>query len=332
MDKLSVVFFGTSDYCLPILESLNLNFNLRFIITRPDKPIGRKKILTPSATKTWALGHQIFVLTPATLKKDTPDRALILKQFSSETIDLAVVADYGLIIPSEIFNKPRLGTLNIHFSKLPDLRGPSPVQFTLLRGDTKAWITIFKLENPPELKIKMDSGPILHQNPFPIKLNDTTESLYSRLFQAASQSLPQVIRDYSHPSHLSLTPQDHSKATYTRFLTRNDGFIEWSLLNQALQGQTLQTAPVSPIKIQQEAIKTKQNISIFENSTDLGISKRQDNPISNLFDFYRAVTPWPGLWTIYPNGKRMKILKCHLEEKKIVLDLIQFEGEKPKTL
>src|SRR3989344_6971833 len=227
----NVVFFGTSDYCLPILESLRQNFDLKLVVTRPDKPVGRKKVLTPSATKTWAIEHKISVITPETLKKDTQSQIGLISQIRQIHPDFAVVSDFGLIIPEAIFNLPRYGTVNIHFSKLPDLRGPSPVQFTLLRGDTEAWITIFKLENPPELEKKMDSGPILWQKSYPIEPDDTTGSLYSRLFDKVAQELPKIIASYSS----GLTPlvsQDHTKATFCHFLTKDDGFVKYEDLGK----------------------------------------------------------------------------------------------------
>src|SRR3989344_5076200 len=141
---MTVIFFGTSNYCLPVLDALKQNFDLKMVVTRPDKPVGRKKILTPSATKLWAQKNNIPVATSLTNLEMTD-------------LDLGIVADFGSIIPGEIFNKPKLGTFNIHFSKLPDLRGASPIQSTLLRGDTTAWVTIFKLE------ATLDTGPFLWQ-------------------------------------------------------------------------------------------------------------------------------------------------------------------------
>lgn len=282
---MKIVFFGTSDYCLPILEALSKNFDLKLVVTRPDKPVGRKKIPTPSATKLWAQKNNITVAAPSTLKKDTSDRSELEDKLKTFKPDLAVVSDYGLIIPEKIFNLPKFGTLNIHFSKLPDLRGPSPVQSTILRGDTKAWITIFKLENPPELAIKMDSGPILFQKDYPIRPDDTTQTLYTRLFVEAAKILPEQLNSYV-ASPNSLIPQDNTKASFCHFLTKEDGFIAW-----------------------EELISGGQNI----------------------YNKYRAVTPWPGLWSLHPNHKRIIIRKCHLEDNNLVLDEVQFEGEKPKN-
>lgn len=249
--NLKVVFFGTSEYCLPVLEALKKDLIL--VVTREDKPVGRKYVLTPSATKVWAQKNNICVDSIASLQND---------------IDLAIVADYGKKITEEVLNRPKLGTFNIHFSKLPDLRGATPVQQTLLRGDTTAWITVFKIE------ATLDTGPILDQREFPIFPDDTSQSLYTRLFIEVAKYLPTL--DFNK----KLTPQVGTP-TFCKKLTKDDGFV------------------------------------------------KLDEP--NIYNKYRAYYPWPGIWTI-KNGKRMKILKCHLAKEKLVLDEIQFEGEKPQPV
>ncbi len=278
MKKLRVVFFGTSSYSLPVVAALAQHCELLLIVTRPDKPEGRKAIMTASATKRWAIEHNIDTLTPETLKKETPPRRKLEDKLKKLKVDLAIVADYGLIIPEGIFSLPRLGTINIHFSRLPTWRGPSPVQFTLLSGETDAWITIFKLDNHADIPIKMDSGPIIWQKSYPILPDDTTGQLYTRLFEHIAAELPTILS-----TPFSLTPQDHTKATYCRFLTREDGFVPYD------------------------------QIAKSEN-----------------YNRFRAMTPWPGLWTLTPEGKRLKILGCHSQGEKLILDEIQYEGKKPQ--
>ena len=247
---LRTVFFGSSQYCLPVLEALRPQ--LAQVITQPDKPVGRKKILTPSPVKTWAQKNNIPVATE--LNTDC---------------SLGIVADYGKIIDESVFNRPKLGTFNIHFSKLPDLRGASPVQSAILRGDTTSWITIFKLEKT------LDTGPILDKHEFPIFPTETAEELYTRLFKEVAKYITTL--DFS----AKTTPQSGTP-TYCKKLTREDGFIEYSHL---LEPRT--------------------------------------------YNLFRAMSSWPGLWTL-KKDRRMKIIKCYLAEGKLVLDEIQLEGEKPK--
>lgn len=308
---MKTIFFGSSDYCIPILEALKKN--LQLIVTRPGKPVGRKRIVTHSPVYLWATKNNISVITPSSLKNDSPDRLLVEKTLKEVKPDIAVVADYGLILPQAIFNLPAYGTFNIHFSRLPELRGPSPVQFTLLQGHMRAWITIFKLENPPELAIKMDAGPILYQTSYPIFLDDTTSSLYTRLFDEAGAILNAMIDEYLKYGE-KLIPQDHLKATYCRFLTKEDGFIPWTTLQKALNGDTVETNELP--KIQQEA---------------LALAPLQEAITPNpVYHFFQAVTPWPSMWTINPRGKRVKILKCQHHGQKITIEEIQFEGKTPQ--
>jgi len=266
---MTVIFFGSSDYCLPVLESLKANFDLKLVTTRPDRPVGRKQILTPSATKLWAKKNGILVETNlSNLLTNCP------------AVDLGLVADFGQIIPEEIFNKPRLKTFNIHFSKLPDLRGASPIQSTLLRGDTTAWVTIFRLEKT------LDTGPILWQKSYPVLPLDTSSTLYTRLFQEVAKELPTI---FLKPETWNLIPQSGTP-TFCKKLSREDGFAEWEKISEATSNQQLAT---------------------------------------RIYNHFRAYYPWPGIWTL-KDGKRMKILICHLESDKLVLDQIQFEGKKPK--
>ncbi len=198
---MKVVFFGTSEYCLPVLEVLKKDLIL--VVTREDKPVGRKQILTPSATKIWAQKNNIRV-----------DSGL----GQNDEVDLVIVADFGRIIPESEFNLPKLGTFNIHFSKLPDLRGATPVQQTLLRGDTTVWITVFKIEE------KLDTGPILDQREFPIFPDDTSQSLYTRLFIEVAKYLSNL--DFTQ----KLTPQVGTP-TFCKKLTKDDGFVNFDNIN-----------------------------------------------------------------------------------------------------
>ncbi len=276
---MKVVFLGSSTYCLPVLEALKKNLVL--VVTRNDKPVGRKKILTPSPVKLWAQQHNLPVCE---------NIQVLTNQLTKLSPDLGLVADFGQIIPEEIFNKPKLKTFNIHFSKLPDLRGASPIQATLLRGDTTAWITIFQIEKT------LDTGPILWQKSYPILSTETASDLYIRLFTEVAKELPEIINLLTANPALPagrrclLTAQSGTP-TFCKKLTKDDGFVEWKVL------QNPETCNLKP---------------------------------ETLFNRYRAYFPWPGIWTI-KDGKRMKILKCHLGKDKLVLDQIQFEGQKPQS-
>lgn len=302
---LKVIFYGSSNYCLPILESLRKNFNLLAVITKPDQKVGRKQILTPTESKVFALKNNIGLFTPANKIE------LMSLQAEMEKLepDIAVVADYGLIIPEEIINIPKYKTVNIHFSRLPDLRGASPVQFTILRGDKSAWITYMLMDKG------LDTGDILMQTEYPVnKLSNdqiTTGKLYKKLFEMASEELPGLLTDYI-KGNIKPMKQNDEKSTYTRILTRLDGYIQWELIYDAIGGKKSGSFPKESILCS----------SIFSDSSASLLIERA----------IRGFKPWPGVWTmvkINNQDKRLKILKAHLEGEKLLIDEVQMEGKNP---
>lgn len=317
-----LIFFGSSNYCFPVLESLDKNFQLTTVITKPN-----------SAAQQFAISHQIKFYTP----QDKNELLHLISQIRHIRPDLAIVADYGLIIPPEIFNIPKHKTLNIHFSRLPDLRGPSPVQYVILRGDKSAWITIIIMERG------MDTGDIIWQKEVKLSSdqaierssNETTESLYKKLFNIAASELPSIISKYVQ-NKLKPTKQNHAKATYTKILAREDGFIPPQILSVILSPD-LKSGRRIPIEV-----PITKGILRFA---------QDDNWVTFLERAIRALFPWPGVWTeiqITDNpstslrtsrkqitSKRLKILKAHLASQgqplrdKLVLDVVQLEGKNP---
>jgi len=187
-----IVFFGTSNYCQPLIESLRKNFNLLQIITKSSD-------------------FQLSYLT-------------------SLSADLFVVADYGKIIAEEIFTLPKYGTINVHFSRLPKYRGPSPVQYSILNGEKNSWVTLI------EMGEKVDTGKIIKQLEYKINpQNHTTGSLYSELFKKIAADLPEIIKDYI-SGKLKAENQNEKEATYTKLIKKEDGFLELNDLIKALLG------------------------------------------------------------------------------------------------
>lgn len=334
---LKILFFGSSNYCLPVLESIYKNFNLVAIVTRSNRPVGRKQLLTPSEPKKFAKSHNIKVYTP----KDKIELLSLKDTLSQLRPDLAIVSDYGLIIPKEIFNLPKQKTLNIHFSKLPKFRGPSPVQYTILYGEKSAWITIFIMDEG------MDTGDIIWQKEVALAGTETTEILYKKLFNITAKELPDIIKKYTN-NQLKPIKQDHSKATYTKLFTKKDGFIPAKLLELAIKGAA---PPRNQLNQWLMAKSLSSQFPITNSQLPIFIERA-----------IRAFTPWPGAWTEVtlkhlgggrlrgPKGtssaegpmdspevegaetkltKRLKILKAHLEKDKLVFDLVQLEGKKP---
>jgi methionyl-tRNA formyltransferase len=213
MKKNKAVFIGTGKFALPIFEAvINCPFlNLEYLITSPDKPIGRKKELTSSPVKQLALDKKIKILQPKKISE--------IKSKLSE-IDLAILAAYGQIIPKDIIDIPKFGFINLHPSLLPKYRGPSPIQSAILNGDKITGISIMLMDE------KMDHGPIISQKEIKISNNDTFQSLEEKLSDLAGNFLIEILPQYLE-GKIKPESQDESKVSYTKILTRQDGKIDW---------------------------------------------------------------------------------------------------------
>ena len=151
MKSIKTVFFGTHDFAVTILQGLidSPLFDIELVITQPDKPVGRKKELTPPPVKLLAQKHNIKTDQPSSLKD---------YNLKPNTYNLGITAQYGLLIPEKILNAPIHGTLNTHTSLLPKYRGSSPIQSALIDGETETGVTIMKMDKG------LDTGPIILQN------------------------------------------------------------------------------------------------------------------------------------------------------------------------
>lgn len=222
---LNYVFFGTPEVASKTLEILKTGGYLpSLIITSPDKPIGRKMIITPPPVKVWAIENNIPFLQP---EKITPEFINRLKepqvQFTSSHksdlwLDLAIVVAYGKILPEELIKVPKLGTINIHYSLLPKYRGASPLEQALLNGDTKTGISIQQME------YKLDSGPIIVEEETEIRLDERKEEIRERLIKAGGDllvnNLPNIISGNIKPKK-----QNENEATFCKKIIKEDGLI-----------------------------------------------------------------------------------------------------------
>ena len=208
---MKIVFFGSSRYVVPVVEMLHAFFDLSLIVTTEQgsqEPIPfyakAKKIEFISVRKSADL--------------------ITSYEIQGAGADLAVVADFGLIIPEDTIKFFSMGIINIHPSLLPKYRGSSPVQNAILNGDTKTGVTIIKLDK------HMDHGPIIASLEEDIKPDDTAKSLYERLFGLSTVLLQKVIHDFE-IQKVKAIPQDHENATFTNQLKKEDGFIDFKTIS-----------------------------------------------------------------------------------------------------
>lgn len=220
-DSTKIVFFGSSEFSIHVLDELLLHhIKPDLIITTPDKPKGRKLVLTPNIVKTWGQEHGIEVLDPASLRNN-PDLVSKLQALSSK---LFLVASYGKIIPSEIFEIPKYKTLNIHPSLLPKYRGASPIQSQILNNEKEIGVSIMQIEEA------MDAGPILISKALPLgegwggvgrkQLEKELAIEGARLF---AHILPEWLIGAIDP-----IMQNEAEATYCKKISKTDGELDFN--------------------------------------------------------------------------------------------------------
>ena len=214
---MKIIFFGTPDYVLPILEKLYKYHEVIAVITQPPKKSGREQKLTYSPIDNFAHKRKITIFF---LPAQAGDFA------SLPNADLGVCAAYGQIIPPYVISHVSYGILNIHPSLLPKYRGASPVQAAIANGDTQTGVSIIKMDE------KVDHGPIVSQFKEEILANDTTETLRARLFERSAEVLIDLIPNYS-KNKITLKLQNHEEATFTKVLKKEDGFIDLSIKHTA---------------------------------------------------------------------------------------------------
>lgn len=214
MEKINIVFFGTHDFAATILEGLlsNPNFVIETVFTQPDRKVGRKQIIEESPVKKLALLYNLKIEQPQTLKN------FQLPALSSE---LAVVAQYGLIIPKQILESFSKGMINVHGSLLPKYRGASPIQDAIKHGEEITGNTIMIMDD------QVDHGPILSQQGIAIDQTDTFTTLSQKMAIEGSQLLLNTIPQYL-TGEIIPQAQDHAQATFTVLIDKNDGKIDFT--------------------------------------------------------------------------------------------------------
>jgi methionyl-tRNA formyltransferase len=222
--KLNFAFFGTPDVASETLKILKENGYIpSLVVTSPDKPQGRKMILTPPPVKGWAEKNNIPYIQPGELTPSAFGTSPLPRGRMGRGHDLYIVVAYGKIMPEEILNMPKFGSINIHYSLLPKYRGASPVESAILNGETETGVTIQKM------KFKLDSGPIIAQEKVEILPDEKASELRARLIKIGGELL---VKTLSTPSAFGHSPfaggeeQDESQATFCKKIKKEDGQID----------------------------------------------------------------------------------------------------------
>ena len=206
-----VLFYGTPAFALPTLGALLAAHQVVAVITQPDKPAGRWRVVTPSPVKRRALEAAVPVLQPPRLRDSGwPER---LAEFRA---DVAVVAAFGQILPKAVLDVPARGSINVHGSLLPRYRGAAPIAWAIMRGETETGITTFQMD------AGMDTGDMLLREATPIGHDETAGELSARLAEIGARLL---LRTLESIDSLPRIPQDHARATLAPRLKKEDGWL-----------------------------------------------------------------------------------------------------------
>ena len=214
MKDLRVVFMGTPDFAVPVLEKLILNTKVVLVVSQPDKCVGRKRELVPTPIKKKALEYNIPIFQPEKIKLDYEEIVLARP-------DIIITCAYGQIIPKVLLDLPRLGCINVHASLLPYLRGGAPLHHAIIDGYKETGVTIMYMDEA------MDTGDIINTVTYPLKDTDTVGTVHDNLMEMGAnlliETLPSIIKGTN-----KRIKQDNSKATYAYNISRSDEHLDFS--------------------------------------------------------------------------------------------------------
>ncbi len=212
---MKIIFMGTPQFSVSILEEVHKKYGVDLVVTQPDKVVGRKKVLSLSPVKEKALELGIEVFQPRRIKTD-------FEVITSLEPDLIITAAYGQLIPDEVLEAPRLGAINVHGSLLPLLRGGAPIQRAIERRHKETGITIMYMAQ------KMDSGDIISQRVIPIDDKETSGTLFQKMSHVGTELLLETLPSIFDGTNDRIL-QDVTKVTYGFNLKREEEKIDWSM-------------------------------------------------------------------------------------------------------
>ncbi len=214
---MNIVFMGTPDFAVPCLAKIiSDGHKVSAVFTREDKPVGRKQILTAPPVKVEAVRNNIPVYQPKKLR----DNAEMLGILQNINPDVIVVVAYGRILPKEILKLPKMGCVNVHGSLLPKLRGASPIQWSIVSGETVTGVTTMLMDEG------IDTGNMLLRSEVEILMDDTAETLHDKLSLAGAELLSVTLEELEKGT---VTPEKQpDEATYAPILTKEMGFLDFT--------------------------------------------------------------------------------------------------------
>ena len=290
---------GTPDFAVPALEALHKSkHNISGVFSQPDKPTGRKQILTPPPVKAFAVDNGLSVFQPDSLKNDSSYE--LIKELNP---DIIIVAAYGKILPKNILDYPKYGCVNIHASLLPKYRGAAPIQWAVLNGERETGITIMKMAEG------LDTGDMILVDKTEIDENETSAELFDRLAEQGAESLLKSL-EMIEEGCAEFTAQNDELSTYAVKITKALSPIDWSKSAREVHNlvRGLQTWPCASTIISGKEYKIHKTV----------LSLKTGNKTGEIVDNKGVLTVCCGdgncvdILEIQPQGKKKMDIKSFL--------------------
>lgn len=214
----NIVFMGTPDFAVPILEALikDESINIQAVVTQPDRKVGRKKVLTAPPVKQKAVEHDLLVLQPEKIAQSEE-----LDQLLAMDIDLIITAAFGQFLPTALLDHPTYKSINVHASLLPKYRGAAPIHYAVWNGDEETGITIMYMSK------QMDAGDMLAQQSLPIEESDDMGILFDKLSIVGRDLLMKTLPALFN-GELTPIKQDEAEVSYSPMISKEQEAIDWT--------------------------------------------------------------------------------------------------------
>ncbi len=296
MKTKKVVFMGTPDFAVPILEKLINMVDVVLVVTQPDKMVGRKREIKFSPIKEVALKNNIKVFQPEKIRIDYDE---VLKS----NPDMIVTCAYGQIIPEVLLNAPKYGAINVHASLLPKYRGGAPIHRAIINGDSKTGVTIMYMDKG------MDTGDMISKIECEIKDSDNVGILHNKLSLMGAQLLEEVLPSIFNKTNNRIK-QNNDEATYAQIIKREDEIIDFNLRGKDILNKIrgLNPWPLANFMLNDKEIKV-----LEAQFVPLKVNKTSEIKILDKNNF--AISCKDGLIylkCIKPNGKNIMNIKDYL--------------------
>lgn len=306
---MKIVFMGTPDFAVPSLERLiEDNHTVAAVFSQPDKPVGRKQILTPSPVKACAIAHNIPVFQPDSLKNSNA-----LELIKGYNPDIIIVIAYGKILPASILTAAKYGCVNVHASLLPKYRGAAPIQWSVLNGDFETGVTVMQLDEG------IDTGDMLLVKRTPIDVNETSQELFERLSIIGADALSECLKMLE-KGEITPVGQTEDGACYAQKITKELSPIDWSKsafeVHNKVRG--LQTWPCAATAINGKSVKIHKT----------ALSDKTGNNSGEVVDNKNVLTVCCGdgkcidILELQPDGKKRMDIKAFLAGNKIEISTV----------